>query len=115
MHAYSAPREKYAVRRESGAVLVSGLIILGILLVIGASAMMMSNTQLKIAGNMQHQNNAMAGAESAIAVAENWLNTNYNDPAFLTGTTPGLYANGATVPYVTHCATLLVGGVRAGM
>ena len=86
---------------QNGAVLVSGLIILGILLVIGASAVMMSNTQLKVAGNMQHQSTAMLTAESAIAIAENWLNTNYNDPAFVVGGIPGLYPAGATLDPLT--------------
>ena len=83
---------------QRGAVLVTGLIILAILLLLSASAVMVSNTQFKVAGNMQFQNLAMSNAENAIASAENWLNTppNINDPGFVAAGTAGLYP--AVVP-----------------
>lgn len=86
---------------QKGAVLITGLIILGVLLVLAASAVMVSNTQVRIAGNMQQQNTAMTGAESAIATAENWLNTNYDHAGFTSGGQPGLYPAGTPVDALT--------------
>lgn len=87
--------------KQSGAVLITGLIILAVLLLLSASAVMLSNTQFKVAGNMQFQNLAMSGAESAIATAENWLNENYNATGFSTAGTPGLYPANTSIDPLT--------------
>ncbi len=83
--------------RQRGAVLVTALIILGVLMVLSASAVMMSRTQLKVAGNTQFQNLAMSDAESAIASAENWIRTNAGSSAFSTAQVPGIYPSGVTI------------------
>jgi len=88
---------------QRGAALVTGLIILAILLLLGASAVMVSNTQFKVAGNMQFQNLAVTRADSATASAENWLNTepNINNAGFTTAGTPGLYPPTAPIDPLT--------------
>ena len=76
---------------QRGASLVVGLVVLGALLLLSLGAITVANTQFKVSGNMQFQNLALTNAESAIATAENWLNTNYANPAFDTLSQPGLY------------------------
>lgn len=89
-------------RRQRGAVLVTALIILGVLMLLGVSAVMIARTQLKLAGNTQFYNLAMSDAESAVAVAENWLNANYADAGFA-GTTAktGIYPAGTSIDPLT--------------
>lgn len=86
---------------QRGAVLVTALIILGLLMLISASAMMMANTQFKVAGNGQFQNLAMSDAENAVAAAENWLNANSTSAAFGTADLPGTYPYQATIDPLT--------------
>lgn len=86
-----------APRAQQGAVLVVGLVILGVLLLLSAGAVMVANTQFKASGNQQYRNLALANAESAIATAENWLNTNASSAAFVSGGTAGLYPANALV------------------
>ena len=80
--------------RQTGASLVAGLVILGVLALMGISGVMIANTQFKMAGNLQFQTAAMADAESALAVAENWLPANYTDQGFAQTGTRGLYPLG---------------------
>lgn len=82
--------------RESGASLVTALIVLGVLALMGISGVMIANTQFKMAGNLQFQTAAMSDAESAVAVAENWLPTNFANSAFMQPGTPGLYPPGTS-------------------
>jgi Tfp pilus assembly protein PilX len=83
--------------KQRGAVLITGLIILGVLLLLGASAVTMSNTQFKLAGNLQFHNLALSDAESAVAAAESWLNINFADPGFSSVGQPGLYPAGTAI------------------
>ena len=76
---------------QKGAALIVGLVVLGALLVLGVGAVTVANTQFKVSGNMQFQTLALSNAESAIATAENWLNTNYANTGFNTLGQPGLY------------------------
>lgn len=87
------PPASYA--RQSGASLVTALIVLGVLALIGMSGVMIANTQFRMAGNLQFQSLAMSDAESALAVAENWLPNNFTHGGFATPGTPGLYPLGA--------------------
>lgn len=80
---------------EKGASLVTSLILLGVLGLIGIAGVMIANTQFKIAGNLQFQSAAMSDAESALAVAENWLPANHTHTGFAELGTPGLYPLGA--------------------
>lgn len=62
--------------RQSGATLVIALIILIVLMILGVGAVMTANSQLKMAGNLQFENQAKNAAENQLAIAEAWLNTN---------------------------------------
>ncbi|TSA14170.1 MAG: hypothetical protein D4R79_03730 [Comamonadaceae bacterium] len=86
--------------RQGGATLVIALLILVLIMMIGITAVSTSNTQYKLAGNLQFEDGAMNNAEAAVSAAENWLITStsavppvphYLDAGFSTaGTTTGL-------------------------
>lgn len=84
--------------RQTGSTLIISLIILIILMLLGVTAIQTSDTQYKLAGNLQFENAAMNNAETAISTAETWLatGTNYTNAAFTTYdvTTPHLYPIG---------------------
>lgn len=82
--------------QQRGASLVTSLIILGVLALMGVAGVMIANTQFKIAGNLQFQSAAMSDAESALAVAENWLPANHTHQGFAETGAPGLYPLGVT-------------------
>lgn len=58
---------------ERGSTLVISLIILIVLMLLGVMAMNTSDTQYKLAGNLQFEDVAMSNAEQAIGAAERWL------------------------------------------
>ena len=58
---------------ERGSTLVISLIILIVLMLLGVMAMNTSDTQYKLAGNLQFEDVAMSNAEQAIDAAERWL------------------------------------------
>jgi type IV pilus assembly protein PilX len=94
------------LRHQKGATLVMAMLILVLIMMIGIVAVGSSDTQSKLAGNLQFDNNAMNNAELAVSTAENWLSTgtNYADPGFTTyssGVTPHLYSTSATDGVVT--------------
>lgn len=72
--------------RQKGATLVIALLVLVLIMMIGITAVSTSNTQYKLAGNLQFEDSAMNNAETAVATAEKWLatGTNYNNPGFVT-------------------------------
>lgn len=75
--------------------MVIALLILVLVMMIGITAVSTSTTQYKLAGNLQFEDGAMNNAETAVAVAENWLSTgtNFNNAGFTTYSTdtPHLY------------------------
>jgi len=84
---------------QSGATLVMALIVLVLIMMIGIAAVNTSNTQFKIAANIQFEDAAFNNAELAATTAESWLSTgaNYkNTDFFTTQTTPGLLQATAT-------------------
>ncbi len=86
--------------QQGGATLVIALLILVLIMMIGITAVSTSNTQYKLAGNLQFEDGAMNNAEAAVSAAENWLITStsavppvphYLDAGFTTaGVTNGL-------------------------
>ncbi|MCR4304225.1 MAG: PilX N-terminal domain-containing pilus assembly protein [Gallionella sp.] len=58
---------------ERGSTLVISLIILIVLMLLGVMAMNTSDTQYKLAGNLQFEDVAMNNAEQAVNAAERWL------------------------------------------
>lgn len=72
-------------QRQRGVTLVVALIVLVLIMMIGIVAISTSDTQFKLAGNIQFEDSAMNNAEAGIAAGERWLSTgtNYLDPGFL--------------------------------
>lgn len=82
-------RARFAYRRGSrqkGATLVIALLVLVLIMMIGITAVSTSNTQYKLAGNLQFEDGAMNNAETAVVTAEKWLGTgtNYKHLGFTT-------------------------------
>lgn len=61
---------------QSGATLVIALIVLIVLMILGVGAVMTANSQFKMAGNLQFENQAKNNAENQLVTAENFLNLN---------------------------------------
>lgn len=72
--------------RQAGATLVIALLILVLIMMIGVTAVSTSDTQYKLAGNLQFEDSALNNAETAVTAAESWLSTgsNYNSAGFTT-------------------------------
>lgn len=70
--------------RQQGATLVIAMLILVLIMMIGVTAVSTSNTQYKLAGNLQFENAAMNNAEAAVVAGENWLLTNAGHAGFST-------------------------------
>ena len=86
--------------KQSGSSLVVTLIMLVALMFMGVTAVVVSNSQFRMAGNLQFQNLAMNNAESAVAQAENWLAANFSNAGFSARVSGGLYpANSNPDPY----------------
>lgn len=88
---------------ERGSTLVISLIILIILMLLGVTAMTTSDTQYKLAGNLQFEDTAMNSGETAISAAETWIAgstggvAHIRDAGFTTynnGVSPQLYPAG---------------------
>ena len=85
--------------RQQGATLVMALIVLVLIMMLGVAAVNTSNTQFKIASNIQLEDTAFNNAEVAVNAAEKWLSTgtNFNNANFFTSqTTAGLLPMTAT-------------------
>ena len=61
--------------RQRGATLVIALLVLVLIMMIGITAISTSDTQYKLAGNLQFEDSALNNAEAAVTAAENWLST----------------------------------------
>lgn len=72
---------------QRGATLVIALLVLVLIMMIGITAVSTSDTQFKLAGNLQFEDSALNNAEAAVTAAEQWLSagTNYTSPAFAPG------------------------------
>lgn len=81
---------------QRGSTLVISLIILIILMLLGVTAMVTSNTAFKLAGNLQFENNAMNSAEATLSQVENWL---------ATGSIPSNHVDFLATPPVTASTT----------
>ena len=119
--------------RQKGATLVIALLILVLIMMIGITAISTSNTQFKLAGNLQFEDSAMNNSEAAITAAEQWLSagTNYKNAGFTAyaqATTPQLVPIAQVVtplmmtwidladpggPHTADANSLMVGGNTA--
>jgi Tfp pilus assembly protein PilX len=91
---------------QQGATLVMALIILVLIMLVGVITLGISNTQFKLASNLQFDNNAMNSAETAVSAAENWLSTstNFRSTGFTTYSTatPEIYPTTSTSSAVVN-------------
>jgi Tfp pilus assembly protein PilX len=89
-------------RRQRGATLVIALLILVLIMMIGITAVSTSDTQFKLAGNLQFEDSALNNAEAAVTDAERWLSRvpgAFNNAAFTAidpTTSPDPGSNAAT-------------------
>jgi Tfp pilus assembly protein PilX len=60
-------------QKQTGSTLIMGLIILILVMLLGVTAMKVSDTQFQLAGNLQFEDLAMNNAEAAIDAGERWL------------------------------------------
>ena len=84
--------------KQAGSSLVVSMIMLVVLMLMGVGAMVVSNTQYRMAGNLQFQNLASTNADSGLAQAENWLATNFENTKLITRVAGGFYPQGSAVP-----------------
>jgi Tfp pilus assembly protein PilX len=90
------------LRRQRGASsLFLTVILVMVVMLLAVTASVLSNTQFRLAGNLQFENVAFNLSEGAIAAAENWLSTGTNarNGGFTTysgSTSPHLYPIGYT-------------------
>lgn len=88
--------------RQSGSTLIVTMMILVLIMMLGVTAMVTSDSQFKLTGNLQFENVALNRAEVAVATAESWLANdtisprNYLSSGFTTysSATPELYPIG---------------------
>ena len=81
-------------RHQSGATLVIALIVLIVLMILGVGAVMTANSQFKMAGNLQFENQAKNNAENQLVTAENFLNLNGGPTSTFVQGTPVTVATG---------------------
>lgn len=72
--------QRVRFRRESGAVLLVGLVMVLLISIVALSAIRSSNLQEAMAGNMRNQNLAFQAAESALVVGEAEVNISVAAP-----------------------------------
>ena len=85
-------------RKQAGSSLVVSMIMLVVLMLMGVGAMVVSNTQYRMAGNLQFQSLASTNADSGLAQAENWLATNFENTKLITRVAGGFYPQGSAAP-----------------
>ncbi len=88
-------------RREEGAVLVVGLVMVLLMSIIAVSAIRGSNLQESIAGNMRERNLAFQAAESALRIGEASVSDQVSRPVITNNN--GLYRD----TYVTPTTSIL--------
>jgi Tfp pilus assembly protein PilX len=83
--AWQHPALSRPARKQSGSALIISMIILILLMLLGVAAVTTSDTQFKLAGNLQFDDAALNNAETAIAAAEATLadGVTYQDPGLL--------------------------------
>ena len=85
-------------RQRGASSLFLTVILVMVVMLLAATASVLSSTQFRLAGNLQFENIAFNLAETAVASAENWLGTGTNakNDGFTTrsDSTPALYPIG---------------------
>ncbi len=87
--------------KQSGSTLIMSMIIMIILMLLGVTSMVVSDTQFKLASNLQFEDSAMNNAETAINVAETCLSIVVPPPCAIFGYTDGGFTTYNTAkPYL---------------
>jgi Tfp pilus assembly protein PilX len=60
-------------KKQTGSTLIIGMFILILVMLLGVTAMKVSDTQFQLAGNLQFEDLAMNNAEAAVDAGERWL------------------------------------------
>lgn len=81
--------------RQSGVALIMALVFLLLLTILGIAALNTTSLEEKMANNVKDRNLAFQSAESALAVAENWIFTQIGKPVFPNNSI-GLYTPSTT-------------------
>jgi type IV pilus assembly protein PilX len=84
--------------RQSGAILVTALLMLLVLTVIGVSVMQITRMQERMAGNTRDLNLAFQGAEAGLRDAEQFL---WDEPVIIPCTTPDCVQPRDTLPVMS--------------
>jgi Tfp pilus assembly protein PilX len=85
-------RQVHIRKHIQGSSLIVTMIMLIVLMLMGVAGVAISNTQFRMAGNVQFQNIAQNNSESALAQAENWLASNVTNAGFTTKSVPYLFS-----------------------
>lgn len=67
-----------SLRRQRGITLITTVVMLVLVMLLGVSAVMLSRSEFRLAGNLQFRNSALNDAETALVTAEQWLATGSN-------------------------------------
>ncbi|MBI5901493.1 MAG: hypothetical protein HZB40_20015 [Rhodocyclales bacterium] len=83
LHQHKRPQ---APKRQRGITLITTAVMLILVMILGVSAVSLSRSEFRLAGNMQFRNAALNDAEAAVISAERWLTTgtNYLNAGFTT-------------------------------
>ena len=96
------PRAKtgFSNRQRGASSLFVTVILVMVVMLLAVTASVLSNTQFRLAGNLQFENVAFNLAEGAIATGESWLSTNASDGGLITRATatPELYPTAGLDP-----------------
>src|SRR3989344_6780492 len=92
----SHPNPVPAPNHQRGMVLVLALVFLLLLTIMGITALNTTSLEEKMTGNVKDRNLAFQAAESALILAESWINAQIGKPIFPSNTT-GLYLPDAGV------------------
>jgi Tfp pilus assembly protein PilX len=96
------PRGKVLkIRRQRGASsLFITVILVLVVMLLAVTAAVLSNTQFKLAGNLQYENIAFNLAEEALASAESWLSTRDSAAAYANATSDAFKTRSNDVPHL---------------
>lgn len=95
--------------REAGIVLITTLLLLALLLIIGASGLVLSRTDLQISRNLQTGTQALWLARAGAEMGKNWLETNLPGTSLPITLGPTALAEGT---YTVNIAALGNGGYQ---
>ena len=97
-----------ARKKQTGAVLVVGLIILIVMVLIGTTAISFSVLSEKMTDNQRNKQLALQAAESSLRESENWIRSQINPPNEVTSCSQNpcdVWAKGSFTNWLNHDQT----------